>query len=69
MDSTVDNQQKHENYRVQMGRLKAAFPSSFHTIQMNKSNLVETIFIFALFVVSAKSANKAHSLVCFTPII
>lgn len=49
MDSTVDNQQKHENYRVQMGRLKAAFPSSFHTIQMNKSNLVETIIHICTF--------------------
>ena len=30
MDSTVDNQQKHENYRVQMGRLKAALRGHFY---------------------------------------
>lgn len=30
MDSTVDNQQKDENYRVQMGRLKAALRGHFY---------------------------------------
>ena len=30
MDSTVDNQQKYENYRVQMGRLKSALRNHFY---------------------------------------
>ena len=30
MNETVDNQQKHENYRVQMGRLKSALRSHFY---------------------------------------
>lgn len=30
MDSTVDNQQKYENYRVQMGRLKSALRGHFY---------------------------------------
>lgn len=30
MNETVDNQQKHENYRVQMGCLKSALRSHFY---------------------------------------
>ena len=30
MDSTVDNQQKYENYRAQMGRLKSALRGHFY---------------------------------------
>ena len=33
MDSTVDNQQKYENYRAHMGRMKSALRGHVYPIQ------------------------------------